>query len=166
MLLKKTNLAHFFVASLVYSRASRVLHLSRKSHLHHHYALYLNLIFLDANINDRDMLPKSQKLTRTTFPKYTDPKKNWTGDFLRIQYTFTKSLRNPLFAVVISKKIHASAVKRNKLRREIFTMIENKQSTLSIKKGVKFVFFPLKKNGVINIESINKDIQSFLTQLS
>ena len=112
------------------------------------------------------MIPKRNKLSRTTFPKHTDPKRTWTGSFLRIQSSFTKSTDHPLFAVVISKKIHASAVKRNQLRRQIYTMIEIEQDAFQKQLGVKFVFFPLKKNGVVDIESIEKDIQSFIAQLS
>jgi|GEM_PF-2305361 len=111
------------------------------------------------------MIPKRHKLNRTTFPKYTDPKKTWTGTFLRIQYTFTKSTDNPLFAVVISKKIHASAVKRNKLRREIFEIIDKEQVSFQKQNGTKFVFFPLKKNGVIDNELLEKDIHDFSAQL-
>lgn len=111
------------------------------------------------------MIPKRQKLTRTTFPKHTDPRKTWTGSFLRVQVTFTRSTDNPLFAVVILKKIEASAVKRNQLRRMIYELIEIEKDTFSKKVGVKYVFFPLKKNGVVDTASIAKDIHDFCVQI-
>ena len=111
------------------------------------------------------MLPKRHKLTRTTFPSYTDPKKIWNGSFLRIQCTYSKSSTPPLFAVVISKKIAASAVKRNELRRLIFQTIEDSSTAFSSLIGAKVVIFPLKKNGVVDILAIKKDIKDFFSQI-
>lgn len=111
------------------------------------------------------MLPKSHKITRAIFPKHTDPKKVWIGDGLRIQYAHTRTSDTARFAVTVSKKIFASAVKRNQLKRVIFGLIEQNKTLLYRHHGTKFVFFPLKKNGQIVLSLIKKDMLNFLLQL-
>lgn len=111
------------------------------------------------------MLPREHKLNRVTFPKYKEPKKNWTGISLRIQYTYSNSADLAQCAVVVPKKICALAVGRNKLKRTIFQKIEQYGDDLLQKKGMKVVIFPLNKEGVISPLSIEKDIQDFVSQL-
>ncbi len=109
----------------------------------------------------RAMLSKRHKLTHSTFPPYTKPKKTWNGQFLRIQYFSSNSNELPRFAVVISKKIEPSAVGRNRIKRAIFNCIQIEHRELTTRTGFSFLLFPQKKEGVVSIPAIQKDIADF-----
>lgn len=111
------------------------------------------------------MLPKEHKLSRVTFPKYKDPKKTWAGISLRVQYTYSNSTDRARVAVVVPKKIHALAVRRNELKRAIFQSIERYGGSFLKKCGMKVVIFPTKKETVISLHLIDEDIQEFVAQL-
>lgn len=112
-----------------------------------------------------NMLPKTQKLSRVTFPKYNEPKKTWAGDCLRVQYSFTGSVPNARFAVVVPKKVHSLAVRRNSIKRAVYTAILGCASTVPSNKGMKIVIFPLKKDSVLSPACIIRDIQSFFSHI-
>ena len=107
------------------------------------------------------MLPKTQKLTRVLFPKHTEPKKTWVGDCLRIQYSYTNQVSKSRFAVVVSKKIHALAVRRNSIKRAIYEGIEHCGDILAIGRGMKIVIFPGKKDELLLSDAIVRDLKIF-----
>ena len=111
------------------------------------------------------MLSKRHKLTRSTFPSYTKPKKTWNGVFLRIQYFSTNHREWAKFAVVISKKTEATAVGRNRIKRAIFNCIHTEHPSLTGHSGFSFLLFPQKKEGIISIPGIKKDIADFTREL-
>lgn len=111
------------------------------------------------------MLPKEQKLTRVTFPKYTEPKKTWTGVSLRVQYFYTREAETTRYAVVVSKKVHALAVNRNRLKRLVFGALEANGGSLLQRTGMKVVIYPLKSENPQSAGLIEKDIADFVAQL-
>ncbi len=111
------------------------------------------------------MLPKEQKITRVTFPKYTDSKKTWTGVSLRAQCFSTGGTEKVRCAVVVSKKVHVLAVNRNRLKRLVFSAIEAHSGSLLQKTGMKVVIYPMKKELPISALLIERDIKDFIAQL-
>lgn len=101
------------------------------------------------------MLPKFRRLNRRDLNLC-----NNTGKVLRFPHFLLKILPNSLeysrFAIVTSTKLSKSAVIRNKLRRNIYKAIGNRQQAI----GTDVIFFPQKSmlkldNNSIGIE-INK----------
>ena len=71
------------------------------------------------------MLPKKKRLSRKEFSHFFSiGKKTHTSKFF-IVYSINKTLHT---SVVVSKKIEKSAVKRNKIRRQIYDIVRNYQN--------------------------------------
>jgi len=112
------------------------------------------------------MISKKNKLTRISFPKFSDPQKRWSGEFLSIQYTKKQNKEeNTAFAVVIPKKTLNLAVKRNELKREIYDVASVLLDEFS-KNGIsKVVIMPNKSKLPIDRASIKESIQIFLESI-
>ena len=76
------------------------------------------------------MLKKTNRLSRTQFTEYFKSGKRYHFDHLTILYSPAPTL---LSAVVVSKKVAKSAVKRNTLKRRVFARLASihKQQALS-----------------------------------
>ena len=53
------------------------------------------------------------------------------GNFLSLQYLFNDRRKNHRAAVVVSRKVHKSAVLRNKIRRRLYEVIRSHESQIS-----------------------------------
>ena len=108
------------------------------------------------------MLPRRQKLSRKSFPAFNAPKTTWRGVSLVVRFSLSKSEELPRFAVVISKKTHNLASKRNKIRRTIYQCIRDHKVEFSRHMGAKFVITLQKSTQTISNELIQSDIKAFL----
>jgi ribonuclease P protein component len=66
------------------------------------------------------------------------------------------------FAVIISKKISAKAVIRNRFKRQIYEAIRNKLKTTEIKENLDIIIIPKKTTKEYDYQEIEKDIESIL----
>ena len=71
------------------------------------------------------MLKKSNRLSRTQFTEYFRSGKKYHYEHLTIIYTPTLSFAG---AVVVSKKVSKSAVRRNTLKRRVFARLAHIQT--------------------------------------
>ncbi len=107
------------------------------------------------------MLPKFRRLTRRDLNIC-----NNTGKTLRLPNFWIKYLPNNIkysrFGVVTSTKLAKSAVIRNKLRRNIFKAIGNRQQAL----GTDILFFPQKSMLNLEHEEIGIVVNKALSEIS
>lgn len=89
--------------------------------------------------------------------------KRINGKLISAKVQFTKDIEHPLFAVIISKKIHKSAVKRNKIKRLILHTIRLmlKQNFFSTHKYLFIVNSVEIEN--LSISEIERELKSLLS---
>ncbi len=88
------------------------------------------------------MLPKKHKLNSFEFSEVVSKGKQVSVDTLSLRF-LTSPTPHPQFAVAVGKKISASAFKRNKIKRQVFSCLEIEIQ--KIKPNTKAVVF-VKKN--------------------
>src|SRR5690242_1182263 len=98
------------------------------------------------------MLPKRRRISRKEFPTILSHGKRYNSPFLllyiakRDQENMPKNMaENSLFAFSASKKVSKTAVGRNKLRRQGYSIVQ--KHLTEIKPGY-FLFFSFKKAGI------------------
>lgn len=76
------------------------------------------------------MLPKKKRLTTAEFNRFFSSGKRFHSTSLQLIYS-----PHPTFhgSVVVGKKVYKSAVKRNKLRRQLYDLLRNQESGLETK---------------------------------
>ena len=83
----------------------------------------------DNLLTSHTMLPCRRKLSHASFPSYKEPRRQWDGAILRIScYQRKNTEKTEKFAVTISKKTAKSAVARNRLKRRVFSVVEEHQA--------------------------------------
>ena len=108
------------------------------------------------------MLPKHQKLSRTSFPHYKDRKFSWTGKALRIYaYRSDKSGFPPRFAVVVPQHSSTGAVGRNRFKRQVMMMLGESMARFAKLPYCKYVIFPKEHLRTLVRGDIKKDMQVF-----
>ena len=68
------------------------------------------------------MLSKKHRITTREFKQLGRPLRLWNGPLFNIRFHSTEA-RAPKFVVVVSKKVSASAVRRNILKRRLFSIL-------------------------------------------
>ena len=110
------------------------------------------------------MLPKTRRVSRNLFKSFNAKGNVFYGNFFNlnlIPLSDNKVLsKKSLFAVPVSKKIEASAVIRNKIRRRTYSVIE--KNLKNIKEGYVFIFYPKKTIKNQNFSDYLSDIELLL----
>jgi ribonuclease P protein component len=76
----------------------------------------------------------------------------------KIKYVYSKNREEPRFAIVISKKVHKSAVGRNQIRRRFYEVIQRQLPY--IKKGVQVVVIVVSGEALsLTIDEANENLQ-------
>ncbi|MEA4910877.1 Ribonuclease P protein component [bioreactor metagenome] len=119
------------------------------------------------------MLKKLYKLTsleiKSLFTKDT-PNKVVRGVFFDIKYVSKKeesSKENFKFAIVLSQKNFKKAVERNKIRRQIFSILENylKQQNLKKEANIYFLIYPKKEIRKLKFLDLKKEVYNVLDKI-
>jgi ribonuclease P protein component len=111
------------------------------------------------------MISHKFKITRSSFPEFTERKNVWTGDVFRVNLYLSKNPSNSQFAVVLSKKQYTSAAERNLFKRRFFSVIQNNSMLFKNNKYGRFVFFPRQKIQTYTFAQINNDIVQWIARL-
>ena len=107
------------------------------------------------------MLKKSQKLNSKEHKKLVSSGKIKHGKFLMLQL-LNNDEEITKCAVVVSKKIHKSAVKRNQNRRKVFDILQNIYPQL--KQGYLFAFVVRKNIDELSQEELTQEISFLLNE--
>lgn len=106
------------------------------------------------------MLKKKERLTRAEFDRFFSIGKRYHSPSLQLIHTHTNDLHA---SVVVPKKVVRSAVKRNKVRRQIYDIIRNHKQTNRLT-GVFIVI--LKPSATPRTYEILKgEVQTLITQV-
>ncbi|MEZ4103877.1 MAG: ribonuclease P protein component [Candidatus Paceibacterota bacterium] len=102
------------------------------------------------------MLKKANRLTSALFTKYFKQGKRVNGEYLTvIKHNYTTFLA----AVVVGRKVSKWAVKRNLIRRRVYSILEEVKISMDIKNGV---FIVLVKPSINNLTK--KQFQKLLKE--
>lgn len=84
------------------------------------------------------------------------------GSFVSLRYAFRQPGRPYRVAVVVAKKVHKSAVKRNRIRRRIYEIVRTSDIPASID-----LIFNVYSDQVAEVESkeLNKQINDLLSKI-
>lgn len=118
------------------------------------------------------MLKKAYKLIsleiKNLFTKDT-PIKITRGVFFDIKYTSLKieDKKNIGFAIVLSGKTFKKAVERNKIRRQIFSILEKylKEKSLVFDQNLAFLIYPKKEIKTIKFLDLEKELYNTLNKI-
>lgn len=110
------------------------------------------------------MLPKSKRATSSHIDELAKGKKTLSGAFFTMSVRFVK---NPLeisrFAVIVSKKVAKTAVSRNKLRRQAYSALENKD--ISLPTGMICAFYAKKEAEKAQYTDLSRDISELISKI-
>lgn len=108
------------------------------------------------------MLPRGQKLSRTTFPDNRDRMLSWSGKALHVSvYAGDETVASPRFAVVVAKKKSVSAVSRNRFKRAVMAALRAHMIRFEHFPHRKYVIYPKEHIRTIAREDITEDIRDF-----
>ena len=109
------------------------------------------------------MLPRRRKLSHASFPSYKEPRRQWDGAILRIScYPRKNTEKTEKFAVTISKKTAKSAVARNRLKRRVFSVIEEHYAAFSRRSFGRYVISVKAFTKEPSFLQIAREIKDFL----
>lgn len=81
------------------------------------------------------MIGKNNRISKKNIPNIVRRGKRFSSEGFDLKVWFDNSLESPRFTVIISKKIHKSAVKRNQIKRRfraaIFEILKENQNMFS-----------------------------------
>ena len=102
------------------------------------------------------MFKKKERLKRVEFSRFFSLGTKYHSPIATLVYT-----KNEIFhaAVVVSKKVSKSAVKRNKIRRRVYNVIRNTNKT-----GV-FIFILKPKSIELSFEELKKSIVELINKV-
>ena len=87
------------------------------------------------DIDFKFMIGKNNRISKKNIPNIVRRGKRFSGEGFDLKVWFDNSLESPKFTVIISKKIHKSAVKRNQIKRRfraaIFEILKENQNMFS-----------------------------------
>lgn len=106
------------------------------------------------------MLPKKERLTTEAFNRFFSTGKRYHSTSLQIVYTVAPTFH---CSVVVGKKVFKQAVKRNKLRRQLYATIYNYSRKNSIT-GV-FVVFVKPSAKEVPVKVLQQEICSLLHKI-
>lgn len=119
------------------------------------------------------MLKKSYKLTSLDIKsvlKKDTPIKMIRGVFFDIKYTqkeLTEKSKPFSFVIIISGKVFKKSVERNKIRRQIFSILEKylKQKSLKNDKRLAFLIYPKKEIKNLKFLDLEKEVYNVLDKI-
>lgn len=105
------------------------------------------------------MLPKKNKLTSTLFRIFGSKGRVYTSEHLNLRFSDAKK-DNYRVSVVVSKKVAKKAVKRNLLKRRVFSIVsENKKD---LKEGGIYTFYLKKGSLDVDFNDLKKEVINLL----
>lgn len=107
------------------------------------------------------MIAKKYRIEREKISYILKKGKSYKSSLFIVRFK-KNNKENPRFAVIISKKISAKAVIRNKLKRQIYEAIRNKLKTTEIKENLDIILIPKKTTKNYEYQEIEKDMESIL----
>lgn len=112
------------------------------------------------------MLSARYKLTSEQFSSF-QPTQTVHSEFFTLKKggVFTETpLSSPLFAVVVSKKVAKLAVKRNVIKRKVFSLVQKHQNSLP-EKPYAYIFYI--KKGILeaDTQTIEADFKTILSKV-
>lgn len=106
------------------------------------------------------MLPKSKRLSTETFKKIIEKGQSFHGPFLIIRAY--KTAKQSHFGISVPKKVSKLASSRNKIKRQIYSII----SKLNIKEGFEVIV--IAKTGLekLNFDNIRDEVEKIFVKSS
>ena len=111
------------------------------------------------------MLSKKYKLTTLEIKDLFDKKersffsfKNSRNNLFDIKYFSNKDIKDNKYAVILAGKTFKKAVQRNKIRRQIYTIIEKYE----VKEGCFILIYPKKEIINIKFQDLKKELYNDL----
>lgn len=109
------------------------------------------------------MLPKKQRLTTKEFDQaFKDGRGIQVADFAIKKSKSDKSK----FAVVVSKKVSGTAVKRNTIKKKVYNAIKNLSKRHSLAPQMSVIVFVRKDKSDTNIKDIEGEIKDLFVKNS
>ncbi len=106
------------------------------------------------------MLPKSQKVARSEFPKdFRDGKRYSSANMSMLVFKLRQDLPNK-YACIISSKVSKKAVSRNKIRRRLYSVLKTYN-----KKGFLCLFFIKKGSSKVTFKEIKNETSGLLKNI-
>jgi len=107
------------------------------------------------------MISKKKRLNRATFAEIIKKSKKIEGKVFSYRLHFLKNGLKHRFSVVVSSKVSSKAVIRNKIRRQIYEILEK----MTFSKGVAIVVYVKKEALGLDYMAINKEISNNLSNI-
>jgi len=110
------------------------------------------------------MIAKKHRINREFIPYILKKGESKKSGLFIIRFTKNQE-KSSRFRVIVSKKIHPKAVKRNYLRRQIYEAIRESSKEITDNKKLDIIFIPKKTILKNNYQEIKKDIKEILQKV-
>lgn len=115
------------------------------------------------------MLKKENKLTsliiKDLFNKKDTPFKIIRGIFFDLKVFYKKDNQDFKSAIIISGKIFKKAVERNKIRRQLYSILENFNKENFLQKDIYILIYPKKDIKNIKFSDLQKELYNTIINL-
>ena len=108
------------------------------------------------------MLSRKHRVKKSSFPLGANSGRSFFAGPLTLRLSRGDSKDEPVFAVVVSKKVAKTAVMRNRIRRRIYGLIDPFVSKMPM--GARCVVYPKKEVAEISFDSLTKSFTEALEQ--
>lgn len=111
------------------------------------------------------MLSSKRRVRKTAFSEILNRGSYGASSFFSIRFTRSsqqKAAEDSVFAVVVSKKVAASAVSRNKIKRKCYHVLRDLMPR--VKKSYKIVFFAKKGVEKLSFKDFSENVFSTLSK--
>jgi ribonuclease P protein component len=114
------------------------------------------------------MIPRRLRLPRNRIEYLFRKGKKITNDFFTLRYSPAKEGKPDNFCVIISSATEKSAVKRNRLRRQIYEILRQDENVRTGKDGIRYEIAVIggKKSPGLDYGQMSDKINDLLNKLS